>query len=140
MSFKVVVAILLAAVGLVGLGWMAGASSRSVIERERGRAEMRAQFADARANILDGRVNVFESHWGESVGSFQAARNRIAQLQARLREIGQPEQAGRLEIATSHLSDAQHFAASFDPRAQDAATKALEALLAAGNAAPQGTR
>ena len=84
------------------------------------------------AAILNGRVNLFESHTGDAMQSFQQARNRIAQIQRQLREIGQPEQAGRLEIASSHVSDAQHFAAAFDGRAQGAAEEALKALSAAG--------
>jgi hypothetical protein len=136
MSFRFVAAILAALVVAAGAGWIAGASSRSLVERERARAEMQAMFADARANILDGRVNVYESSFGSAVESFQAARNRIAQIQTRLREIGQPEQAGRLQVATSHLSDAQHYAAAFDARAQDAADEAMKALLAASGGAP----
>jgi hypothetical protein len=133
MSFKFVGVILLAILAAAGVGWMAGRSSLSVAEQQRARAEMRAEFADARAAILDARVNLFESNFGNAIEACQNARNRIGQIQTQLRAIGQPDQAGRLEIANTHLSDAQHLAAAFDRGAQDAAAQALKALDAAGS-------
>lgn len=133
MSFKIVGIILVALVIAATGGWLAGASGRSVIEAERNRSELRAQFADARALVLDGRVSVFLSNFGDAIQRFQNARNRIGFVQRSLRETGQVEQAGRLEIALSHLADAQHAAAMFDAtRAQFAAEQALGALQAAG--------
>jgi hypothetical protein len=115
-----------------GAGWMAGSSGRALVEQERAREEMRAEFADARASILAGQVAVFENSPGNAVQDFQNARDRIGQIQTQLREIGQPEQAGRLNITLSQLSDAQHFAAAFDDKAHGAAEDALKTLVAAG--------
>lgn len=132
MSLKAVIAALLALVLAVAVGWLAGASGRAALEQSRTRTEMRAEFADARAEVLRARVSLFESNFGNAIEACQNARNRIAQIQAQLRELGQPDQAGRLEVAVAHLSDAQQFAAAFDARAQQAASEALDALEAAG--------
>ncbi len=133
MSFKIVGIFLLSLVLAATGGWLAGASSRTSMELERKRSELQAQFADARALILDGRVSLFLSNSGDAIERFQNARSRIGIVQRRLREMGQVEQAGRLEIALSHLADAQHATALFDStRAQFSAEQALAALRAAG--------
>lgn len=133
MSFRIVGIVLLSlAVAATG-GYLTGASGRSVLEAERNRSDMRARFSDARALVLDGRVSLFLSNFGDAIQRFQDARKNIAVVQTSLREMGQVEQAGRLEIALSHLSDAQQAAAMFDvTRAQFAAEQALGALRAAG--------
>lgn len=133
MSFKIVGILLLSLVLAATGGWLAGASSRTSLELERDRSDLRAQFVDARALILDGRVSLFLSNSGDAIERFQNARHRIGVVQRRLREMGQVEQAGRLEIALSHLADAQHATAMFDAaRAQFSAEQALGALRAAG--------
>jgi Tfp pilus assembly PilM family ATPase len=102
------------------------------VEREQGVAVMRAEFADARALVLEGRVSLYTSNFGNAIEQFQQASQRIGDLQRQLREIGQVEQAGRLEIAVSSLGDAQRLAATFDTtKAQAAAEQALDALRAA---------
>ena len=132
MSFKVIVVILAALVASALGGWFAGASGRSAIELESRRAGMRAEFAEARALVLDGRVNLYQTNFGNSIERFQQARNFIGRIQVGLREGGQVEQAGRLEIALSHLSDAQRACAAFDTTAaHTAAEQAIQALAAA---------
>jgi hypothetical protein len=129
MSIRVIgvilVAILVAAVG----GWFAGSSGRGAVEREQAVTEMRADFAEARALVLEGRVSLYSSNFGDAIGQFQEASKRISAVQSRLREIGQVEQAGRLEIAVSSLGEAQRLAATFDTtKAQASAEQALQAL------------
>lgn len=129
MSIRVIgvilLAVLLAAVG----GWFVGASGRSAVERAQAVSLMRAEFAESRALVLEGRVSLFQSNFGDAIQQFQQASALIRRLQAQLREIGQIEQAGRLEIAASSLGDAQRLAAMFDTtKAQAAAEQALGAL------------
>jgi hypothetical protein len=133
MSIRVIGIILLALVLAAVGGWCVGASGRSVVEREMNTTLMRAEYADARASILEGRVSLFTSNFGNAIQQFQQASARIADIQRQLRELGQTEQAGRLEIAVSSLGDAQRLAATFDvTKAQASAEQALSALQAAG--------
>ena len=132
MSFKVILVILAALVASALGGWFAGASGRSAVEVESRRTAMRAQFSEARALVLDGRVNLYQTNFGNAIERFQQARNFIGRIQVELREMGQVEQSGRLEIALSHLSDAQRASAAFDTTAaQTAADQATQALAAA---------
>jgi len=133
MSLKLIAALLLSLVVAAGAGWVVGASSRTALELEQQRTLMRAEFAESRAQVLDGRVSLYESNFGDAVERFQRARDLIGRIQVSLRELGQVEQAGRLEIAISHLSDAQRAAAAFDPsQGHFSADQAIQALAKAG--------
>ncbi|MCR4376356.1 MAG: hypothetical protein NUW22_16060 [Acidobacteria bacterium] len=109
-------------------GWMYGASGRSALEQARRASEQRADLMEARALILDGQVQVFLVNFGVASQRYEAARAVIERMQTALREIGQAEPAGRLEIPLSHLRDAQRLASSLDGAARNAADEALRAL------------
>jgi hypothetical protein len=128
LSLKSIGALILALVVAFGVGWLAGASGRAAIEQQLVASEERANFAQARALIGDGRVSLFLVNFGDASRRFEEARGVVERMQTKLRELGQAERAGRLEIALSHLKDAQRLAASLDSSAQGAAAEALRAL------------
>ena len=123
--------IIIVAFATVGTGWIWGASGRADIDRTRRAAELRADFAEARALLLEARVSLFKVNFGDAGRSLDAARTRVAALQTRLRESGQAERAGRLEIALAHVGDAGRLTLALDGRAHAAAEGALAALTAA---------
>jgi hypothetical protein len=127
-SLKSIGALVLALVVSFGVGWLSGASGRAAAEQQLAAAEERANFAQARALIGDGRVSLFLVNFGDASRRFEEARGVVERMQTKLRELGQAERAGRLEIALSHLRDAQRLAASLDSSAQGAAAEALRAL------------
>jgi len=114
-------------VAMVG-GWVFGASGRSEVEQARRVAVQVADLNEARALVLEGQVAVFQLNFGDASKRYEAARTAIERVQVSLRETGQAERAGRLEIALSHLSDAQRLAISLDANARLAADEALKAL------------
>jgi lipopolysaccharide biosynthesis regulator YciM len=133
MSLKLIGILLLSLIAAAGTGWVAGSSGRSALELDQRRTIMRAEFAEARAQVLDGRVSLYQNNFGDAVQRFQRARDLIGRIQSSLRELGQVDQAGRLEIAISHLSDAQRAAAAFDQtKGHGAAAQAVQALTGAG--------
>lgn len=109
-------------------GWMYGASGRSEVEQARRDAVQQADLNEARALVLEGNVALFQSNFGDATKRFEAARVAVERMQSALRETGQAERAGRLEIALSHLKDAQRLAVSLDAKARTAAEAALAAL------------
>jgi hypothetical protein len=109
-------------------GWFVGASGRSEIEQARREASERATFEEARALVSDGRVKLFTINFGDASKRFESAIAAVSRLQTTLRETGQAERAGRLEIVLAHLRDAQRLSASMDSAAQNAAEQALAAL------------
>lgn len=128
MSPRLIGSVVLALVVSFGVGWLAGAAGRGAAEQQLAAAEERANFAQVRALIGDGRVSLFLVNFGDASRRFEEARGVVEKVQTKLRESGQAERAGRLEIALSHLKDAQRLAASLDSSAQGAAAEALRAL------------
>lgn len=112
---------------------MYGASGRSEVERARREAVERADISDARAAVLEGQLAVFQLNFGDSAKRFEAALTLVERVQKSLRETGQAERAGRLEIALSHLRDAQRMAIALDANARSAADAALQALASSGS-------
>jgi hypothetical protein len=121
----------LALVVVFGAGWIVGSSGRSAAEEARRAAEERADFAAARARIFQGRVSLFLVNFGDASRRFEEARALVEQAQTRLREMGEAERAGRLEIVVTNLQEAQRLAAALDASAQNAADQAVQALDAA---------
>jgi hypothetical protein len=111
---------------------MYGASGRSDAEQARRAAVQRADLNEARALVLEGNVALFQSNFGDATKRFDAARASVERIQAALRETGQAERAGRLEIVLSHLRDAQRLAVALDANARNAAEAALQALSSIG--------
>jgi hypothetical protein len=130
MSLRLVSWATCALVIALGAGWMWGASGKAAIEEQRRMLIERADLAEARALVLDGRVSLFLLNFGDAGQRFEQAQRIVAQIQVRLRETGQAERAGRVEIVLAHLKDAQRLAAAVDQNAQGAAEAALQALSA----------
>jgi hypothetical protein len=122
---------LIVALAMIGGGWLWGASGRSEAEQAQRAAELRADLAESRALLLEARVHLFTVNFGSAGRALDDARARITALQTRLREAGQAERAGQLEIVLAHIGDAGRFTLALDPRAQNAAEGALNALAAA---------
>lgn len=118
--------------GAAAAGWMYGASGKSEREEARRAATQRADLNEARALVLEGNVALFQSNFGDATKRFEAARVAVERMQTALRETGQAERAGRLEIVLSHLRDAQRLAVSLDANARNAADAALQALASIG--------
>lgn len=132
MSGRAAGAVVLAVVVSLAIGWVWGASGKSAVDRERRVLEQRADVETARAAILSGRVSLFLNNFGDASKAFENARLALEQLQVRLREVGQAERAGRVEIVLASVRDAQRLAAQLDASAQNAAAAALQALDAVG--------
>ena len=134
MTLKLFGAALLAVMVAFGSGWLLGQSGRSAIEHDRQLLEFRASFAGARALIFEARVDLFLVNFGDASRRLEEARVVVEQVQRRLRELGQAERAGRLEVALAQLRDAQRLAASLDSNAQNAAEEAARTLAAVASA------
>ena len=122
---------LIVALAMIGGGWLWGASGRSEAEQAQRAAELRADVAESRALLLEARVHLYTVNFGSAGRALDDARARITAMQTRLREAGQAERAGQLEIVLAHIGDAGRLTLALDARAQNAAEGALNALTAA---------
>jgi hypothetical protein len=127
-NLKTVLGVATAMALAVLAGWMWGASGKAAVTLERRVSAERADFAEARADLLDARLSLLGSNFGDAAKSLDRARRIIADVQVRLRETGQAERAGRVEIVLSRVRDAERLAAALDRTAADAAAQALQAL------------
>ena len=132
MTPKAIGGILLAVVVACAGIWIWAESRTSAVDQVRRQVEQRADYETARAEALDARVSLFLNNFGDASKHFEAARTSLMHLQTMLREVGQAERAGRIEIVLSSLKDAQRMAAQLDANAQNAAAAALQALSAVG--------
>jgi len=128
--------ILLGVVVAFGTGWLVGASGRSTLEQDRDRHELRSRVAQTEALLLAARVSLFETNFGDASDRIDRALGLVTTLQTTLRETGQPERAGRLEVVAAQIRDAALLAREFDSRAQAVVDGALGNLRASMSADP----
>ena len=133
MTFKTALWAAVALVVTFGVGWFTGASGRTAAEMTQQQSDLRSALTEARALVLEGRVSLFQINFGDASRQFDQARTTVERLQTRLRELGQADRAGRLQIVLAHLSDAQRLAVALDHGAQGAADEALKALKSIGD-------
>jgi hypothetical protein len=130
MSFRPVAWIAIAALLTLGGGWLWGASGKAAVMADRRALTDRAELAEVRALVLGGRVSLFELNYGDAARQFGDAHRAIGPIQTRLRETGQAERAGRLEIVLAHLRDAERLSSAVDATAHASAAQAAQALRA----------
>lgn len=120
-----------AAIGTALLaGWLWGRAGTAAIALERRAFEERADLAQARAELLDARLSLLRSNFGDAAKSLDEARRIVAAVQVRLRETGQAERAGRIEVVLARVRDAGRLAVALDRSAEEAAAQAALALAA----------
>ena len=131
MSMRAFSFILLGGVVAFGVGWALGASGTSAVEEARDRYQLQSQVAHAEALLLGARVSLFETNFGDAGERLDRAGTWVADIQTRLREAGEPERAGQLEVVGAQIRDAALLARQFDGAAQTAVDGALAGLRAA---------
>jgi hypothetical protein len=136
MSMRIVSFVLLGVTVAFGAGWLVGASGTSALEQERDRYAQRSEVAQAEALLLGARVSLFETNFGDAGDRLDRALALVTGVQTALRETGQAERAGRLEIVATQIRDAALLARQFDGGAQTAIDGALSGLRAAMSTEP----
>lgn len=120
--------VVLALAVALGSGWVWGASGKAAVDRERRRGEERLHLEAGRADLLEGRLTLSGNDYAQAGASFAAAVTELSAAQRLLREVGQAELAGRIEIVLSHARDANAAALAQNANAWSAADAALQAL------------
>jgi hypothetical protein len=131
MSIRLIAGALVALLVSFGVGWMFGASGRSEVQQSASGYRLRAQAAEAEALLLAARISLFETNFGDARQRLRGAADRLAEAQRDLREAGEAERAGRLEVVLAQTREADRLAGEFSPGAQAAVQTAIDALDAA---------
>jgi hypothetical protein len=128
MSIRFVAGALVVLLVTFGIGWMIGASGRSDVQQSASGYRLRAQAAEAEALLLAARISLFETNFGDARQRLRGAADRMAQAQRDLREAGEAERAGRIEVVLGQTREADRLAGEFSPGAQAAVQTAIESL------------
>jgi hypothetical protein len=127
MMMNRILAIGVALLVALGVGWAWGASGRADISRALETAELRDGLLESRAKVLDARLDIYSVNFGEASRNLEAARSALQAADARLKSLGRSEDAKRLEVAFTRLDEAQRMAGQLN---QDANALAAEAATA----------
>lgn len=128
MSMRGMGYVALAVVVALGIGWLLGASGKSTLAQERDELALRHQAVQAEALMLGARVSLFETNFGDAGRRLDEALALVTSVQARLRERGEAERAGRLEIVAGRVREAAQLARQFDGAAQTPIDAAIDGL------------
>jgi len=125
---------LLAAVVVLGAGWVWGASGRWDAQAALADVQLRLRLADARGALAQARVDLFELNYGQASRRLQQARDALNDSSRRLDSDGNRPVADAVRAALAKTVDAQQLAASVNTTANERTAEALKALDQAGGA------
>jgi len=125
---KLALAVVVAVIVVVGLGYAWGASGRSAMQSALDDARQRLDIAEARGNVLDARVSLYNMNFGDASRRFEEAKVPLRRIRDRFVDLGNTDAVRSLSAALEHLDEAQRLAGKLDPAANSKAGEALEAI------------
>jgi hypothetical protein len=129
---KVVLGMLATVLIAVLAGYLWGAAGRRTAERELQDVTSRIDLLEARGAVLAARVDLYNVNFGIASRHLQEALDRLRPASIRIKDLGRPADAPRLDLALTRIEDAQRLAGKLDQganaRAADAAA-AIEEIL-----------
>jgi hypothetical protein len=125
---RILLAVVVALVVCLGLGYAWGASGRGVVESALEQSRQQLDLAEARGALLDARVALYNNNFGDASRRFENAKVPLRRVKARYQEMRQSEAAAGIDAALIHVEEAQRLAGHLDPAANTRAGEALEAI------------
>jgi len=125
---KLIVGIGVALLVALGGGWAWGAMGRSDLNHALGIAELRADLLEARAAALDARLDIYSVNFGEASRHLEVARSALRAANARLSDLGRPEDVERLKNASTRIDEAQRTAGQLNQDANALAADAAKTI------------
>lgn len=127
-KLKIVLWGVVAAMVVLALGWVWGASGRWDVEASARDTQLRLRLSDARGALALARVDLFELNYGQASRHLQQAKDALADAARRFDSAGQKPQADEVRQALARTVDAQQLAASVNTAANERTAEALKAL------------
>jgi hypothetical protein len=119
---------LVAALVLLGVGWLWGASGRWDAQASLRDSELRVRLSEAQGALARARVDLFELNYGQASRHFGQARRALDDAAGRLEKNGRKDTAGAVRDALAKTVEAQQLAASVSTSANERAAEALKSL------------
>ncbi|MGH9373185.1 MAG: hypothetical protein ACRD15_16815 [Vicinamibacterales bacterium] len=117
-----------AAIVLVGLGFVWGVSGRSALQSALDDTRQRLDVAEAREQVLDARVNLYNMNFGEASRRLEGAKVPLGRIRQRYVDDGRDAAVRSISAAMEHVDEAQRLAGKLEPAANTKAGEALEAI------------
>jgi hypothetical protein len=125
---RIALALLVAILVTLGLGYVWGSSGRIPAERARDAAQQQLDLAEARGELLEARVSLYNVNFGDAARHFEQAKAPLQRVEERYRTEGKEDAATEIAAAIERASDGQKLAAKLDQGANSRANDALEAI------------
>jgi hypothetical protein len=125
---RILLAVVVALVVCLGLGYAWGASGRAIIQTALEDSRQQLDLAEARGELLDARVSLYNNNFGDASRRLEEAKVPLRRVKARYQDDGNGNAASSIDAALGHVDEAQRLAGKLDPAANTRAGQALEAI------------
>jgi len=130
---KLVLAALVAAIVIVGIGYAMGGSGRYQLQSALDETRERLDVAEARGHLLEARVSLYNVNFGDASKHFEESKAPLRRVRERFQRVGKNAAAGSIAAAMAHVDEAQRLAGKLDQASNAKANDALEAIRVASS-------
>jgi hypothetical protein len=125
---KLILAVAIALVVALGLGFAWGSSGRVTAQRALDDAKQQLDLAEGRGRVLEARVSIYNVNFGDAQRQLEEAKAPLTRARDRYQDQGKREAADALSAALARVQEAQRLAGKLDQNANTQANEALKAI------------
>jgi hypothetical protein len=128
---KLALAVLVALLVTLGLGYAWGASGKYSLTSALDETRQQLDLAEARGRLLDARVSLYNVNFGDASRQFEEAKVPLRRVHDRYQSEGKKAAAESMAAAIARAEEGQRLAGKLDQTANAKAAQALDAIKAA---------
>jgi|SRR5690242_15602545 len=125
---KLILAVAIALVVVLGLGFAWGSSGRVTAQRALDDAKQQLDLAEGRGRVLEARVSIYNVNFGDAQRQLEEAKAPLTRARDRYQDQGRRDAADALSAALARVQEAQRLAGKLDQNANTQANEALKAI------------
>jgi hypothetical protein len=125
---KLILAVAIALVVVLGLGFAWGSSGRVTAQRALDDAKQQLDLAEGRGRVLEARVSIYNVNFGDAQRQLEEAKAPLTRARDRYQDQGKRDAADALSAALARVQEAQRLAGKLDQNANTQANEALKAI------------
>jgi hypothetical protein len=125
---KLILAVAIALIVVLGLGFAWGSSGRVTAQRALDDAKQQLDLAEGRGRVLEARVSIYNVNFGDAQRQLEEAKAPLTRARDRYQDQGRRDAADALSAALARVQEAQRLAGKLDQNANTQANEALKAI------------
>jgi hypothetical protein len=125
---KLILAVAIALIVVLGLGFAWGSSGRVTAQRALDDAKQQLDLAEGRGRVLEARVSIYNVNFGDAQRQLEEAKAPLTRARDRYQDQGKRDAADALSAALARVQEAQRLAGKLDQNANTQANEALKAI------------